>query len=103
MGRRWFDCAWSQGSRDLQTGFLGDPWILAAHQGLEAPGNLSDREVRKVPSLLSGQGHRQTREYLAVQVSPPILSHLAVLWGLEGPEAPSALRGPQDRGALAPL
>lgn len=30
-------------------------------------------------------------------------SHLAVLWGLEVPEAPSDLRDPQDQGALAPL
>lgn len=34
------------------------------------------QEVQRVPSLLSGQGHRQSRGYLAAQVSPPIPSHL---------------------------
>lgn len=67
------------------------------------PGSLLDQEVQRVLPLLSGQGPHQTREYLVAQVSPQILSHLVVLWGLEVPEALSDLRGPQDQGALAPL
>ena len=34
------------------------------------------QEVQRVLSLLSGRGPHQTREYLAAQVSPQILSHL---------------------------
>lgn len=34
------------------------------------------QEVQRVPAPLSGQGHHQTQEYLVVQVSPLILSHL---------------------------
>lgn len=103
MGHPLFDCAWSQGSHDQQTGCLGDPWILAAHQGLAGPETLVDQEGRRVPSLLSGPGRRQNRDYLAVQVSPQIPSHLAVLWGLEVLGAPSDLRDPQDQEVLAPL
>lgn len=103
MDHLLFDCAWSQGSRDQQTGCPGAPWILAVHQGLAGPETLSDQEVQRVLSLPSGQGHRQTRGYLVVQVSPPTPSHLAVPWGLEVPEAPSDLRDPPDQGALAPL
>lgn len=36
------DYAWSQGSHGPQTGYLGDPWILAAHQGLVDQETLSD-------------------------------------------------------------
>lgn len=103
MGHLLFDCALSQESHDQQMGCLGDPWILATRQGLVVLEILLDREVQRVLSLLSGQEHHQTRDYLAVRVCPRILSHLAVLWGLEVPEAPSDLRDPQDQGALAPL
>lgn len=97
------DCAGSQGSRDQQMGCLGDPWTLVTHQGLVGLDILLDQEVQRVLSLLSGQGHHQTQEYLAVQVHPLILSHLAVLWGLEVPEVLSVLQDPQDQGALVPL
>lgn len=98
-----FDCAGLQGSRDQQMGCLGDPWILVTHQGLVVLETLLDQEVQRVLSLLSGRGHHQTQEYLAVQACLLILSHLAVLWGLEVPEALSDLWGPEDQGGLAPL
>lgn len=84
-------------------GCLGDPWILATHQGRVVLETLLDQEVQWVPSLLSGQGHHQSREHLVVQVCPLIPSHLAVLWGLEVPETLSYQQDPQDQGALAPL
>lgn len=103
MGHLLFDCAWSQGSRDRQTGCLGAPWILATHQGQVGQEILSDLEAHMAPSLLSGQEPRQTRECLEVQVNPQILSHLAVLWGLEAPGALSDQEDPQGPEALAPL
>lgn len=57
-------------------GYLGDPWILAAHQGLVDQETLSDQVVQRVQSLLSGQGHHQTQGHLEVQASPLSLSHL---------------------------
>lgn len=51
MGHPLFDCAWSQGSHDQQTGCLGDPWILAAHQGLAGPETLADLEDRREMSF----------------------------------------------------
>lgn len=84
-------------------GCLGDPWILATHRGLVVLETLLDQEVQRVPSLLSGQGPHQTRDYLVVQVHPLIPSHLAVLWGLEVPETLSYRQDPQDQEALAPL
>lgn len=33
-GHRWFDCAWSLGSRGQRRGYPEAPWSLAAHQGL---------------------------------------------------------------------
>lgn len=84
-------------------GCPGDPWILATHQGLAGLETLLDQGGRRVQSLLSGQGHRQNQEYLVVQVSPRIPSHLAVLWGLEVPGAPSDLQDPPDQEALGRL
>lgn len=103
MDHLLFGCAWSQGSRDQRMGCLGDPWILATHQGRVVLETLLDQEVQRVPSLLSGQGHHQSRDYLVVQVCPRILSHLAVLWGLEVPETLSYRQDLRDQGALAPL
>lgn len=102
MDHLLFDCAWSQGSRDQQMGCLGGPWILATRQGRVVLETLLGREVQRVPSLLSGRGHHQSRDYLVAQVCPPIPSHLAVLWGLEVLETLSYRRDPQDQGALAP-
>lgn len=96
------DYAWSQGSRGQRMGCLGAPWILAIHQGLVGQETLLDQEARRVPSLLSGQGHRQSQEHLEVQANPQSLPRLAVLWGLEGPGALSSLADPQDQGVLAP-
>lgn len=67
-------------------GYLGDPWILAAHRGLVDQETLSDQVVQTVQSLLSGQGHHQTQGHLEVQASPRSLSHLAVLLDLVVPE-----------------
>lgn len=36
------DYAWSQGSRGPQMGYLGDPWVLAAHRGPVDQDTLSD-------------------------------------------------------------
>lgn len=47
MGHLLFDCAWSQGSRGQQKGCLGDPWILATHQGLVVLETLLDLEDRR--------------------------------------------------------
>lgn len=102
MGHLLSDYAWSQGSRGQQMGCLGVPWTLAIHQDLVGQETLLDQEARKVPSLLSGQGHRQSQGRLEVQASPPSPPHLAALWGPEGPGALSDLADPQDQGVLAP-
>lgn len=54
--RLWFDCAWSQGSRDQRMGCLGDPWILATHQGRVVLETLLDLEERREIGFPS---HRQ--------------------------------------------
>lgn len=77
--------------------------ILATRRDLVGLETLLDQGGQRVPSLLSGQEHRQNREHLEVQASPRILSHLAVLWGLVVPEAPSDLGDPLDQGVLALL
>lgn len=102
MGHLLSDCAWSRGSRGRRMGCLGAPWILAIHQGRVGQETLLDQEARKVPSLLSGQGHRQSQGHLGVQASPPSRPHLAALWDPEGPGALSDLADPQDQGVLAP-
>lgn len=66
-------------------GYLGDPWILAAHRGLVGQETLLDQVVQRVLSLLSGQGHHRTQGHLKVQASPLSLSHLAVLLDLVVP------------------
>lgn len=81
-------------------GYLGDPWVLAAHQGLVDQETLLDQVVQRVRSLLSGQGHHQTQGHLEVQASPPSLSHLAVLLDLVVPGVLLDQGDPLDQGAL---
>lgn len=81
-------------------GYLGDPWILAARQGLVDQETLSDQVVQRVRSLLSGQGHHQTQGHLEVQASPLSLSHLAVLLDLEVPGVLLDQGDLLDRGVL---
>lgn len=83
-------------------GCPGDPWIPAARRGRADLGSHVDREGRRAPSLLSGLGRRQSRAHLGARASPRIPSHLAVLSGLEVPEALSDPRGPRAQGALVP-
>lgn len=94
------DYAWSQGSRGPQMGDLGNPWVLAAHRGPVDQETLSDRVVQRGRTLLSGQGHHQTQEYLGVQANPPSLSHLAVLLDLVVPGVLLDQGDPLDQGAL---
>lgn len=97
------DCAWSQGSHGPQMGYLGDPWIPAAHQGLVDQETLSDQVVQRVQSLLSGQGRHQTQGHLGVRASPLSLSHLAVLSALVVLGALLDQGDPLDQGALVLL
>lgn len=84
-------------------GYLGDPWIPAAHQGLVDQETLLDPGVQRVQSLLSGREHHRTQEHLGVQASPLSLSHLAVLLDLVVPGVLSDQGDPQDQGALVLL
>lgn len=53
MGHLLFDCALLQESHDQQMGCLGDPWILATHQGLVVLEILLDLEDRREIGLPS--------------------------------------------------
>lgn len=47
VGHLLSDYAWSQGSYGPQMGYLGDPWILAAHRGLVGQETLLDLWERR--------------------------------------------------------
>lgn len=53
VGHLLFDCALLQESHDQQMGCLGDPWILATHQGLVVLEILLDLEDRREIGLPS--------------------------------------------------